>query len=245
MTTCGWTLVGIGIIAVFAFPTIFLCLKSHLGCCEYWREDWWKVKCFNNEGLILPSCNRLFFILEHLSLIIIIRKCIEKQGGLCFKQRQYRATDIYTLVWFTILFVIFMLSIFSDCVITLPPLYLAIISYRLFDIFQFWVNEYILGKIHSQPPVNMSRTLILNFINYGEITLSFSLIAFIQSHLFDGIDCMTQAFYYSIRNAITIGSSDVTPIGFWGHTIFAFQLLFVLLFLTVVVSNIIGYKKKD
>ena len=245
MTTCGWTLVGIGIIAVFAFPTIFLCLKSHLGCCEYWREDWWKVKCFNNEGLILPSCNRLFFILEHLSLIIIIRKCIErgfeKRGCLYFKERQNRATDAYTLAWFIIL-VLF--SIFSDCAITLPCLFLAIISYRLFDIFQFWVNEYILGKIHSQPPVNMSRTLILNLINYAEITLSFSLIAFIQSHLFDGIDCMTQAFYYSARNAITIGSAEITPVGF-GYWIFGFQIMFVLLFLTVVVSNIIGYKRKD
>jgi len=236
MTIFCWIILSI--IGILVITTPVICRKLY---CEYWRENRIITESRFNTGFLLPCFKRIFFVLEQLSLIFSIRICIKKIGGLQFIKRQYFAADIYTVAWFIILSSLFWFF-FDDCAIVYPCPFLAIIIYRLFDIFQFWTNEYIIGRIHSTSLVNISRTLILNIINYAEIIISFSLIAFIQRHLFKGVDCMTQAFYYSIRNAITIGS-DVTPIGFWGYTIFALQVLFILLFLTVVISNIVGYKK--
>ena len=59
---------------------------------------------------------------------------------------------------------------------------------------------------------------------------------------FEGITCLQQAFYYSIRNAITIGSdfNPTTPVGL---AIYASQIMFVLLFLTAVVNRIISRRE--
>lgn len=110
---------------------------------------------------------------------------------------------------------------------------------RLADIFQNWVNNYLLGNPHPSDP---KRTLVVTFISYGETILWFFSLAFILKDNFD-IQCWQQALYYAIGTA-TIGS-DIKPNSCIGFVIFSFQLLFAIFFITIILSRLIGYIGKD
>jgi hypothetical protein len=104
---------------------------------------------------------------------------------------------------------------------------------------QAWVGQFVLP---GWDPINPHRSLVLILIGYGEITIIYARLAYIFRNQFEGIYCLRQAFGYSVRNAVTIGSSTVKPVTNWGYAIFVSQLMFIILFLTSVVSRIIARK---
>jgi hypothetical protein len=119
---------------------------------------------------------------------------------------------------------------------------LAYIYYKLSETFITWSRQYILGDWN---PINKYRSLVLAFIGYAEIIFLYAVIAFLFREYLIGINCTTQAFYYSVRNAVTIGASNIIPQGFVGYAIYVSQLMFTILFLTSVISRIIGRKQEN
>jgi len=88
--------------------------------------------------------------------------------------------------------------------------------------------------------VNIYRSLVLVFIGYFEIIISYALLALVLKDNFQGINYWQQALYYSFSNAITIGSG-FTPVSCLSYAIFITQIMFVLLFLTAAVNTIISH----
>jgi hypothetical protein len=116
----------------------------------------------------------------------------------------------------------------------------VVVIYRLFEISQSWVSQYVIGGTSTPwQPRNVHRSLVLVFMDYFDVIASYAVLAWVNGHFAD-ITGWSQAFNYSVRNAVTIGASE--PFGFWGYFIFVTQLAFALLFLTSVVNRIIGHK---
>jgi hypothetical protein len=138
--------------------------------------------------------------------------------------------------WFVALlaFLIFFQTIVRDN----ATVFIVIISYRLFEIFESWVSQYLLGGT-STPwhPANPHRTLVILFEDYFAVTVSYAIFGLM---FVAGVDSFGSAIFYSIRNAVTIGAEVSTPAG---YAIFASQLLFSLLFLVAAVNRIISSLK--
>ena len=217
-------------------------------CREYCCHDWDKVKPDWNNGWIYDSLKVLFWVLAKFSVSRIIVFFKERRYGATDK-RKYLVVDWYVFVWVIVeLFIFFLLlilfpAIASNCVFNIALK--VLISYRLFDIFQSSISQFVLGGVPTKwEPVNIYRSLVLVSVGYFEIIISYALLALTLKDNFQGITYWQQALYYSIRNAATIGS-DITPIGCLGYTIFGTQIIFALLFLTAVINTIVGHKRKE
>ena len=248
MATSDWVVIGVG--GLLLIKALVLCAITFRECwkkeckkprflcvkllCEYWGKNRPRL-CFN-EGFILDIFKAVFWFISRFSLYTVISFCLDKLR--VRRNIQYRIVDAYIIVFALTELAIFIIfaskpDTKSSCVL------IAFITYRLFDLFQVWVRHFVLPDWN---PVNAYRSLILVFIGYLEVIILYTLLVLIFQNNFDGISCLRQAFDYSIRNAVTIGSSAVTPSSSWGYAIFVSQLMFVLLFLTSVVSRIIGRK---
>ncbi|MFC2063182.1 hypothetical protein ACFLS8_04500 [Chloroflexota bacterium] len=252
MATWGWIILAIGIVVVFGIASIIICLhrKSHCGYCEYWTEYWWGVKPCWNDGWVLDVARVIFWFLSKLSIIRAIvfwkEKRYKRESSSYERERRklYQCVDWYVVSWIVILGIFTCFNAKNN--ISPPYNYVIIgfVSYRIFDIWQSWVSQFVLGSISGHwNPRNLHRSLLLVFEGYGEIIIGYALLIFVfqaQFAGFEGMLSLREAFGYSICNAVTIGSSQIHPITNWGYAIFASQLMFVLLFLTSVVARIIG-----
>lgn len=158
---------------------------------------------------------------------------------MCPKHR-YTAVEIYVLGWFAI--EIFFLLLLAKESLTgcswFVWLLRFLICYRLFDIFQSWVSQFVL--MPDWKPINPYRSLVLVFIGYIEIIISYALIAFVFGSTFSKpFLSVFQALYYSFTTAITMGSAW-KPEGAGGYAIFYTQIMFILLFITAVIQRILG-----
>jgi len=116
---------------------------------------------------------------------------------------------------------------------------LFLVSYRLCEIFQSWAVQFVLGGTSSAwQSRNVHRSLVLVFAGYYEVTISYAIFAWtLRGHFYE-INNWKDAFYHSVRNMIAIGgNAPIDSIGYW---LFSTQILFVLLFLTAVVSRVIS-----
>lgn len=209
--------------------------------CAFWHD---KEK-VEGEGFILPGLRKLFTYLEKFSYIRFKVWRLQRKKHL--SNSLYKVVDCYEIKWVIKEIIFFILLAFYhtwvyNVIFWIPFLF---ILYRLFDIFQAWVSQFVLGGVPKQSwkPINIYRSLVLVFIGYGEITISYAFIAFFRKEQFQGITCWQQALYYSVRNAVTIGT-DYNPISIWGYLIFWTQVGFALLFLTAVVNSIITHTEK-
>jgi len=200
--------------------------------CEYWNRN--KPRNLWNEGFIFDLVRSIFWFLDKVAVINLIKLFISR------RQFRYLAVDTYIFILFAAESYL-LASLHFSFLPRLSDLALqGFIWWRLFGLFRIWVTHFVISK--DWDPINLSRTLILVFIGYLEIIISYTILAFILREHFMGIVCLQDAFYYSIRNAITIGS-DIRPIDAYGFALFISQLGFVLLFLTSVVSRIISRRK--
>jgi hypothetical protein len=207
---------------------------------RFWKDRENKCKPCFNDGFILDGLKCIFFWLSKLSCLRFTIWRLEQKGH--WNSCLYKVVDSYILARFIleISLSVFLYhsrhELYSNWLVV--PL-IIVVSYQMFDIFQTWVNQFILGEWN---PISLSRTLVLVFIGYAQITLCYSFIAFFFRDQFShNMVNWIQAFRYSIGNAVTIGS-NYSPTHFGGYMIFASQLGFTLLFITAVVSRIISGK---
>jgi hypothetical protein len=216
-------------------------------CREYFKQDWLEVRPFWKNGWIHESLKVLFWVLAKLSLSRIIVFCMGRRLGATDKRR-YLAVDWYVFAWFIFeLFIFFLLlkifpAIASNHVFNI--ILLVLISYRLFDIFQSWISQFVLGGVPAKwKPINIYRSLVLVFIGYFEVIISYALLIFTLKNNFQGISSLGQALYCSVRCTATIGY-DITPIGCTGYAVLITQIMFVILFITAAVNTIISHTLK-
>ncbi len=203
----------------------------------YRKEYWDRVKPCWNHGWILETLKLTFWVLSWLSIGVIVPYCIENKRG--FGCRDL-FVDSYVFIWVMLSGVVFTFFAINDapwlahnCVV------LGFFSYRLFETFQSWFSQYILGGVPKQWETRHPyRSLVLVFVGYAEVIFIYALLAFILQNNFYGIVSWQQAFRYSLGNAITIGSSGIVPTLGVGYALFATQIMFTLLFLTSAVNRI-------
>jgi len=232
------TAAEIGICAVSSFALFKILLWLGIGKYKLVRSA---HKPFNppkicfDKGFLLPVLRSIFYCFHYLSVHRYI-------PYLCYKRR-YIAVEIYVIAWLSIEIVLFLLTKEPIVCSVCASLLSAVICYRLFDLFQSWVSQFVLGQ--ESDPVNPLRTLILVLIGYAEIAISYAIITFVFSNTFSTeftlpFHDIGDAFYYSLSTAIAIGS-EWRPESVGSYFIFGTQIIFTLLFLTAVVNRVFAY----
>jgi hypothetical protein len=213
-------------------------------CCRKFRYDHFPGKLCCNQGWILDVVRWKFSILQVLSIGRIIAWCIKTKKSRKFA---YIFTDFYVMFWVGLLIWLFLCQAHVGCgSAVLWLVAVVLVSYRLFEIFQSWVSQFILGGVPRPgwQPISKFRSLILVFIGYCEVVVAYAIFALIFNEHFTGINRWQDALYYSVRNAATIGSK-FHPEDCVGYTLFITQIMFALLFLTAVVQSIVSYKEEQ
>ena len=213
MEIWSWITLFLGIIAIFIIASLLVCRKSHCGYCEYWKEYWWGVEPCWKDGWILDVLRIIFWFLSKLSISRVIVYIKRKKYGREHK-KLYQCVDWYVFAWVIVLavFTWFTLrtNISATNIIATNIVIIVLVSYRLFDIWQSWISQFVLGGISGQwNPRNIHRSLVLVFEGYIEIIFSFALLAFIFRDNFQSINCWLQSLRYSLGNSVTIGSGIV------------------------------------
>jgi len=230
MTCCYWIILFWGILFLIIFVIAITAYR------RYWIYNFSRLDICWDEGWVFPCCKFVFFIISLLSLgAIAPYRAIGWR--LNRKSCEFFFVDSYIFIWALFIGVLSWLATTDSPCLLHNCVLLGFLSYRIFEIFQSWVSQFITYE-KEWTPINVYRTLVLVFVGYIEITFSFALIAFILKDNFQGINCWIQALHYSLGNAVTIGSSITTPTTGIGYTLFATQLMFTLLFLVSAVNRI-------
>jgi hypothetical protein len=120
-----------------------------------------------------------------------------------------------------------------------PVFIIVIIIYLLAEILLHLIGGALVWGRYS---INPQRSLVLTFINYAEFTIAFAVFYLHWDCLSLHPLSTTQALYFSLVTATTVGYGDITPGNSTAQVIVMIQLsvfvLFVLLFLTTFVSRI-------
>ena len=157
-----------------------------------------------------------------------------------FGKNRYIAVEAYVLlVWVPFEIIIFctFTSSVSASVGWFRIFAAALLSYRLLDIFQSWVSQFIVSK--DWQPINPYRSLILVIISFTEIILIYGTLSFIFQRAFsEPFLTISESLYYSVTTATAIGSSW-HPISVAGYALFYTQIMFSILFLTFVIQRIL------
>jgi hypothetical protein len=148
----------------------------------------------------------------------------------------YKCVDVYVTVWLAVELIMAIVIYFHDSLVIskhlgLSCFFLGIFSYRLFDIFQSWVSQFVLR--YRWNAINANRSLVLAFVGYLEVTIIGTIIRMIFEK--------KSSLYNSVVSLIANPQiSDSSPIQY-------VEIMFSILFLTVVAQQIIGRisNKKD
>ena len=195
------------------------------------------------EGWILDVLRWVFSVLSMLSLGRDVQWVIEYKTK--SKKYSYLFVDCYVLIWLGLIIFLFIRQSSVNYGNAFSYWLVGLITYRLFEIFQSWVSQFIIGGVPKRGwrPISKYRSLILVFLSYIEITTIYAIFALLFRNNFKDMKDYKDAFYYSVRNAVTIGT-NFDPSGLIGQVLFYSQIIFVLLFLTAVIQSIISYKEE-
>lgn len=161
------------------------------------------------------------------------------------RKRRYYCVDGYVVSWFALGIIFFLALLLSDGLDQQPILrfvFAIILCYRLFDIFQAWVNMFLLE--HDPQLRDPNRNLVLAFIGYLEIVIAYSVLAFLFKNGFKNVSTaltfgdIVESLRYSLGILTTLGS-NWEPSAFNGYSILCTQLTFGLLFVVIVIQRII------
>ena len=198
-----------------------------------WEECSWEVanvKTFASPGLILPGLRYLFAIFKLLSVGGWINRKYRYFTSQELKDSGYmyifRRMDIYILLWVVMELLAMLLILRSPTVAQGPALgfFLVVFGYRLFEIFQAWVNQFLLT--YKWDPINASRSLVIAFGGFLEVAIIGGIIRAANNQS----DVWTNSIQAMILNPANEGMSPVMYI----------QIVFVLLFVVVVAKQMIG-----
>jgi len=190
----------------------------------------------NDKGFTLKSLRRVFRYLYFGSIAKYIPRI--------FPKHPYTAVEFYVWSWLAIqiLFFLYFLacpSLVNVCWIIIPVAILGI--YRLFDIFQAWVSQFILMEDPNW--IDIFRTRILVFSGYTETIVIYAILAYIFSANFSQpFNDISQSLYYSVTTATTIGS-DWEPKTTGGYAMFYTQLMFSVFFVNAVLQQTFQTRK--
>jgi len=230
MPICCWIILGLVILLeIFSVVAVIIVSKSPKSRYKHWGRSRPRIYC--NEGFIFDVLRFIFWVFDRLAIINIVTHFIYK------RKCRYIAVDSYIALWFFLELCLLLSIIFSRYNPRFDYLIVSVLLWRLIGLFRVWVSHFIIAKDWS--PISLYRTLILVFIGYIDITISYAVLAFILREHFLGITCWQQALDYSVRNAVTIGSAGISAVDCIGYSLFGTQIIFVLLFLTAVVNSII------
>ncbi len=219
--------------------------KVEQKCANEWRER--KNDKYKGVGIILPNIKWFFdrILYEKLSLhywLIKRRLNVEKDEE---QEQHFRYVDLYVLFWLVLGIFIFFLLLFSPNLgqrSILGVIFSVLLLYRLFDIFQAWVNMFLL--IENPELRDPIRNLVLAFVSYLEVIIGYSVLTFIfksgysyfsNTHTFQNVG---DSLRYSIGVLTTIGS-NWEPSTWCGYFFFYTQVIFGVLFVTVVIQRVI------
>jgi hypothetical protein len=218
-------------------------LLSTLRSIKYWflegyRYEIEEARLEEKPGLILPALRYVFAVLYLLSISkwITVKyqrytsEEMKKQGKLVV----YKIVDIYVIVWACVEVLSLLGILYAPATIhnSLRNLVLCLLSYRLLDIFQSWVKQFVLT--YKWDPINANRSLILAFEGYLEIILIGAIIRFM---------CMPQLPIYSLdeifrKSIMTMIANPEADKGC--YAIIYTQVMFTILFLTVVTQQVLA-----
>lgn len=216
---------------------------------DFWNDKENEYECRKNDTWLTYKLGRLFTIFNKLSCSRF--KVWHLEHIKCFiNWKLYKFVDLYVLGWLLSEIILFILLACFDqwsyrCIFWIP---LIFIFYRLFEIFQSWFSQFILGGVPNKwSPTNLNRSLVLVFLNYIEIVISYAIIALFSKYNFvndefQNIISWQQSLEHSIRNAVAMGS-EYHPANFIGWAIFITQICFAILFLTAIVNKIVSSNK--
>jgi hypothetical protein len=213
--------------------------QSHL------QEEEWKLKKeaqtlvqIKHPPFILSGLRRFFAILYLLTPSKWISGTKKHQAMVRRNNfRPYRCIDIYVIVWLAFEFVALVYLFIVDTVLHRPigsvelVVFIVLIiffCYRLFDVFQSWVGQFVLKSNWNAIIIN--RSLVLAIIGYIEITLIGAIIRFISQQ---PISC-----WHSLYGSVT--AMIANPTEKCGSPILYTQLMFAILFLVAVAQHLLG-----
>ena len=198
-----------------------------------WEECRWElanVKTFSNPGLILPGLRYLFAIFKLLSIGGWINRNYRYFTSQELKDSGYlyifRRMDFYILLWIVLELLVTFLQHRSPQIFHEPwrIVVLGFASYRLFEIFQAWVCQFILT--YKWDPINASRSLVIAFGGYWEVVVIGGIIRAVANQP----GPLTNSITTMILNPANEGTSPIQYI----------QIMFVLLFIIVVAKQMVG-----
>ena len=141
----------------------------------------------------------------------------------------YRCVDIYVSVWLAIELVTTLVIKYLDWPViskqfALSCVFIFLFSYRLFEIFQSWVSQFVLR--YRWIAINANRSLVLAFVGYLEIAVIGTILRMIYEE--------ASPLYNSVVSLIANPQLDYSsPIQY-------VQIMFSILFLAVVAQQIIA-----
>ncbi len=215
--------------------------KEMKGCC-FWNECVWefrKVTSQKDPGFIVKGLRWMFAVFYLLSFSKWISGTLKARRKIdTGNLRPYSCIEIYVTVWFFIEVAVASTIasyhwpvIYSQSTLShvFALFFVVLFSYRLFDIFQSWVSQYVLKS--RWEAINVNRSLVLAFVGYIEITIIGAIIRFAyqQSSYF------SDAFYNSVMTVIANPQREDM-----GLAIMYTQIGFAILFLTAVAQNVVG-----
>jgi hypothetical protein len=181
-----------------------------------------------NAPFILSWLRHLFLFLSlvsysyWLSLSQIHQEKIRKQ--LDFKP--YRNADIYVTIWLAFE----VLAAVTISVSHIQIVFLAVLfGYRLLDIFQSWINQFLLSSKWNA--INVNRSLVIAFVYYLEIIIMVAIIRI----TFDSnpLKTFSDSLSSSVNPMIANPGQTPSPIQY-------VQIMFAVLFAAVVVQHVVG-----
>jgi len=184
-------------------------------------------------GFILSWLRYIIAVCYLLSFSKWISGTSKKQKQIdSFDLRPYRCIDIYVIVWLciellvTIWFAVCNIRYNTD--VCLVNTFVGLFCYRLFDIFQSWVSQFVLKS--RWEAISINRSLVLAFVGYVEICIIGTFFRYVY-----GTISMWKNVHYSVT-AMIANPMEKESTSLIQYT----QIMFAVLFLVVVAQHIMG-----
>jgi hypothetical protein len=211
--------------------------------CEWVRIGYWheiyEVRRQENHGYILGWLRYLFAILPLLTLHKWLTVKYQsyssqelKNTGKLFIYKRVEIWDVLSWVILQGLIIIFILVWPIWVQNSLATVGIVFLCFRLFEIFQSWVSQFILK--YEWDPINANRSLLLSIVSYLEIVAIGAIIRFMVSSTVDSI-----ALFTALRYSILATIANPSEKDMFGPILYT-QIMFALLFLTTVIQQVVG-----
>jgi hypothetical protein len=190
-------------------------------------------------SFIVPLLTRFFSWMRYISILELVRRTLGKWNS-------YRAVEAFVLCWLSVE----LLSMGLLCgwptlskigIFFIPVTFLLII--RLMDLLQVSFNVLLFDRIrsgHAYKIASPTRLLVLNLVNYVEISIIFGVLAFLARDAFyPEFRSIWHSFYYSIGVITTLGV-NIEPTAIQGKVMFLTEIALGLVFILLIIGRAVS-----